>query len=134
MSKRSSRKKVFNICVTLERIRPGRWFINGDGRKMLKVMDILPSGLPIALTRIDPDTGDITSDFAVNAIDEAGVPCCCPYNMDIFYVKSEDDLYYGNHVGPTVRHLSVTIKNNPNDDWQKRIVPHWPEHVKKDGK
>ncbi len=126
--------KDYPVITSVERIRPGRWFVDGGGRKMLKIQDIYPSGLPLALVQVDPILGTFHSDFAVNAIDDKGLPCCCPYEMEIFHVKSEDDLYLGGNVGPTVRHLPIQISSPiPLRDSVKRIVKNWPDHVLDDG-
>lgn len=108
MSKTKTKtKKPVMACV--EQIKPGRWFQDGKGNRFIKVQDVLPSGLPGALMRVQPDSGRLMGDFAVNAIYENGCPGCCPYGMPIFQVESEDDLYDEEMQkrAPTVRHINV---------------------------
>lgn len=90
--------------TVVERIKPGVWFEDGCGRKMMKVQDILPSGYHATLVRYCLTDNSFCSNFSVNAIDDKGCPCCCPYGMEIFTVKSKDDLYCDGKAGPTVRH------------------------------
>ena len=95
--------------AAVERIKPGRWFTDGGGRRMMKIQDVLPSGIPQTCIRLNPTTGEILSDFTINAIDEEGIPCACPYGMVIFQVASKDDLYEEGSchakLAPTVRHI-----------------------------
>ena len=71
------------IMTTIQRIKPGRWFENGRGRRMMKVMDIRPSGLHCGLAQIllgRPEgfwanaEAELSGDFVVNADDDNGTP------------------------------------------------------------
>lgn len=110
----SNRLRTFNVNTTMEEIRPGRWFQDGGGRRMFKIKNTSASGYPLALLGVDAKTGKFTSDLVVNAIDDQGITCCCPYNMDIFYVESEDDLVpedclYRDHA---TRHIKIKLNED----------------------
>lgn len=96
------------IRTSIENIRPGAWFVDGHDHKMMKIQDILPSGIQQCILRCTPE-GRIMSDFNINAIYEDGGPACCPYEMEIFYVKSVDDLRNADEIerAPKVRHLPI---------------------------
>jgi len=98
------------IKTTIQRIKPGRIFEDGGGRRIMKTQDVLPCGGPEALRRCNPVTGENYGDFVVNAVDcRDGSACCCPPDMEIFFVESESDLRldYGdwNGLGSNVRHI-----------------------------
>lgn len=94
------------IATSIERIKPGVWFTDGGirPRKMMKLQDILPSGIHQSYIRIVNQDGQykICDHYVINAVDDKGVACCCPYGMEIFYVESLENLYSG-HVGPVVK-------------------------------
>lgn len=100
------------ILTSIEKIKPGVWFTDGSRRRMMKIQDVLPSGLPSGLVRVNPVTGELVGDFCINAIYENGGMAACPYEMKIFSVNSKDDLY-GEEMAalaPTVRHIKVLTK------------------------
>lgn len=82
---------------------------------MMKLQDILPSGLPQTYIRLHPTTGQVYSDFAINAVYDDGGAACCPYGMEIFSVESEADLYNEEMASkaPTVRHVRFVVNSNP---------------------
>jgi len=108
------------MLTSIEKIKPGSWFSNGSERRMMKLQDILPSGLHtsyVGVFDLTPTTDDLGTgsdgtgtvrpgSFTINAIDDRGIPCSCPYGMEIFYVESKDDLY-PNQIGPTIRHITI---------------------------
>lgn len=99
------------IITCVEKIRPGVWFQDGSGRKMMKLQDILPYNFPSrkqTFMRLNPETGEICSDFAINAVDKQGIPCCCPPNELLFYVRSTNDLYPDDIQGPTTKHIDIS--------------------------
>jgi hypothetical protein len=110
------------IPTIIQNIKPGRWFWDGpstrSSRKMMKLMDITGGGVPAGLSRINFKDGGTSGfgDFNINAIDDKGIPCACPPNMDRFYVKSEDDLrpadFRENHpvVGSDFRHIDEKVE------------------------
>jgi len=82
----------------------------------MKIQDVLPSGLPGTLMRVQPETGELMGDLAVNAIDDQGVPACCPYDTRIFIVEGYEDLYDEEMLkkAPTVRHINVSQAKTSN--------------------
>lgn len=111
------------IRARIQDIVPGRWFQDGGGRKMMKISDVTGGGVPSGLARMDfrkrepsmalEDACGGFGDFNVNAVDDRGIPCCCPPDMDIFFVSNEEDLrsadFRGEYpvVGSDFRHVGA---------------------------
>lgn len=103
------------ISTTFERIRGGRWFQDGNlrnPRRMFKFADRFASGLPCGLIGVNLSNGRLTNNFNVNAVDDKGTMCCCPYGMEIFYVESVDDLLPEGETGFTYRHIEKLVNRN----------------------
>ena len=102
----------YKIAASIEQIKQGALFADGRG-VMIKLQDILPSGIPACYLRFTHD-GKPVGDFNVNAVylSHGGV-ACCPYNMKIFAVRSEDDLYDEKmaELAHTTRHIPLNKGN-----------------------
>ena len=84
--------KNYQIRTSIERIKPGVVFIDSRG-ECIKLADRWPSGIPMSWLTANSDTGWIGNSCTINAVYlKSGYGAAFPYNMEICYVRSQEDL------------------------------------------